>query len=151
MNEKEIRKLINIVQETGIHELEIKKLWGKRIRIVRNGVMTSANIPETKSEVHTQTPQKSESPESPEKDFSQYTEVRSPMVGTFYRAPAPGEAPFVSRGDSVRTGQTMCIIEAMKVMNEIEAEVSGTIVEILVENSQPVEFNQPLFYIDERQ
>ena len=71
------------------------------------------------------------------------------MVGTFYRAPAPDEAPFVSVGDKVRAGQTLCIIEAMKVMNEIEAEVNGTVVEILVENATPVEFNQPLFYIDE--
>jgi acetyl-CoA carboxylase biotin carboxyl carrier protein len=69
------------------------------------------------------------------------------MVGTFYSAPAPGEPPFVSVGDSVKPGQTVCIIEAMKLMNELEAEVSGQILEILVENGQPVEFNQPLMRI----
>lgn len=75
------------------------------------------------------------------------TEIVSPMVGTFYSAPAPGEPPFVSVGDSVKPGQTVCIIEAMKLMNELEAEVSGQILEILVENGQPVEFNQPLMRI----
>ncbi|MGA1263179.1 MAG: acetyl-CoA carboxylase biotin carboxyl carrier protein [Prochlorothrix sp.] len=76
-----------------------------------------------------------------------WVEVVSPMVGTFYRAPAPEEPPFVSVGDRVKTGQTVCIIEAMKLMNELEAEISGEIVEILVENGKPVEFNQPLMRI----
>ncbi|MDJ0800354.1 MAG: acetyl-CoA carboxylase biotin carboxyl carrier protein [Calothrix sp. MO_167.B12] len=75
-------------------------------------------------------------------------EVPSPMVGTFYRAPAPGEAPFVEVGDRVRSDQTVCIIEAMKLMNEIEAEVSGQVMEILVENGEPVEFGQPLMRIN---
>ncbi len=74
-------------------------------------------------------------------------EILSPMVGTFYRAPAPGEPSFVSVGDTIRDGQTVCIIEAMKLMNELEAEVSGQVVEILVENGQPVEFNQPLMRV----
>jgi acetyl-CoA carboxylase biotin carboxyl carrier protein len=75
-------------------------------------------------------------------------EVDSPMVGTFYRAPAPSEAPFVEVGDRVRKGQTVCIIEAMKLMNEIEAEVSGQVMEILVQNGEPVEYNQPLMRIN---
>jgi acetyl-CoA carboxylase biotin carboxyl carrier protein len=74
-------------------------------------------------------------------------EIKSPMVGTFYRAPAPGEAPFVQPGDRVSTGQTVCIIEAMKLMNELESEVSGEVVEILVENGQPVEFDQVLMRV----
>ena len=73
--------------------------------------------------------------------------ILSPMVGTFYRAPAPGEPPFVSVGDRISSGQTVCIIEAMKLMNELEAEVSGEVVEILVENGQPVEFDQPLMRV----
>jgi acetyl-CoA carboxylase biotin carboxyl carrier protein len=77
-----------------------------------------------------------------------FVEVPSPMVGTFYRAPAPGEAPFVEVGDRVRKGQTVCIIEAMKLMNEIEAEVSGQVVEILIQNGEPVEYNQPLMRIN---
>lgn len=75
-------------------------------------------------------------------------EVPSPMVGTFYRAPAPGEAPFVEVGDRVRKGQTVCIIEAMKLMNEIEAEVSGQVMEILLQNGEPVEYGQPLMRIN---
>ncbi|AFY51001.1 acetyl-CoA carboxylase, biotin carboxyl carrier protein [Nostoc sp. PCC 7524] len=75
-------------------------------------------------------------------------EVHSPMVGTFYRAPAPGEAAFVEVGDRVRKGQTVCIIEAMKLMNEIEAEVSGQVMEILIQNGEPVEYNQPLMRIN---
>ncbi|HLP92246.1 MAG TPA: acetyl-CoA carboxylase biotin carboxyl carrier protein [Nostocaceae cyanobacterium] len=77
-----------------------------------------------------------------------YVEVTSPMVGTFYRAPAPGEAPFVEVGDRIRANQTVCIIEAMKLMNEIEAEVSGQVIEILVQNGQPVEYGQPLLRIN---
>lgn len=75
-------------------------------------------------------------------------EVTSPMVGTFYRSPAPSEPPFAEVGDRIRTGQTVCIIEAMKLMNEIEAEVSGQVVEILVQNAEPVEYGQPLMRID---
>nr|WP_228014269.1 acetyl-CoA carboxylase biotin carboxyl carrier protein [Fortiea sp. LEGE XX443] len=75
-------------------------------------------------------------------------EVSSPMVGTFYRAPAPSEAPFVEVGDRVRQGQTVCIIEAMKLMNEIEAEISGQVMEILVQNGEPVEYGQPLMRIN---
>ncbi|AFY42873.1 acetyl-CoA carboxylase biotin carboxyl carrier protein [Nostoc sp. PCC 7107] len=75
-------------------------------------------------------------------------EVASPMVGTFYRAPAPGEAPFVEVGDRVRKGQTVCIIEAMKLMNEIEAEISGQVMEILLQNGEPVEYGQPLMRIN---
>ncbi|RFP59862.1 MAG: acetyl-CoA carboxylase biotin carboxyl carrier protein [Limnothrix sp. CACIAM 69d] len=74
-------------------------------------------------------------------------EIKSPMVGTFYRAPAPGEPPFVQPGDRITSGQTVCIIEAMKLMNELEAEISGEVVEILVENAQPVEFDQVLMRV----
>ena len=76
-----------------------------------------------------------------------FLEISSPMVGTFYRAPAPGEQPFVEIGDRVRVGQTVCIIEAMKLMNEIEAEVSGQIIDVLVHNGEPVEYGQPLMRI----
>lgn len=77
-----------------------------------------------------------------------WVEIKSPMVGTFYRSPAPDEPPFVDVGDRIRTGQTVCIIEAMKLMNELEAEISGEIVEILVQNGAPVEYNQPLMRIN---
>ena len=78
---------------------------------------------------------------------SDFYEITSPMVGTFYRSPAPDESPFVDVGDRINPGQTVCIIEAMKLMNEIDAEVSGEIVEILVQNAEPVEFGQPLIRV----
>jgi acetyl-CoA carboxylase biotin carboxyl carrier protein len=77
-----------------------------------------------------------------------WVEIKSPMVGTFYRSPAPDEAPFASIGDRIRVGQTVCIIEAMKLMNEIEAESAGQVMEVLVENGQPIEFGQTLMYIN---
>ena len=92
-------------------------------------------------------PAKATAPAMPPGKKENLVEIVSPMVGTFYSAPAPGEAPFVGVGDTVKEGQTVCIIEAMKLMNELEAEVSGQVREILVENGQPVEFNQPLMRI----
>ncbi|MBW4649122.1 MAG: acetyl-CoA carboxylase biotin carboxyl carrier protein [Kastovskya adunca ATA6-11-RM4] len=82
---------------------------------------------------------------------SKWEEVKSPMVGTFYRSPAPDEPPFVEVGDRIRNGQTVCIIEAMKLMNEIEAEISGQVMEVLVENGEPVEYGQPLLRINPAQ
>ncbi|NJR52757.1 MAG: acetyl-CoA carboxylase biotin carboxyl carrier protein [Leptolyngbyaceae cyanobacterium CSU_1_3] len=87
-------------------------------------------------------------PTPPPNADRRFVEVLSPMVGTFYRSPAPDEAPFVEIGDRIRSGQTVCIIEAMKLMNEIEAEVSGEIVEILVEDASPVEYGQPLMRVN---
>jgi acetyl-CoA carboxylase biotin carboxyl carrier protein len=94
----------------------------------------------------TRTPQSP--PATPPGADQKLVEIPSPMVGTFYRASGPGEAPFVEVGDRVRNGQTVCIIEAMKLMNEIESEVSGRVVEILVQNGEPVEFGQPLMRIN---
>lgn len=79
---------------------------------------------------------------------TKWIEIKSPMVGTFYRSPAPDEPPFASIGDRIRVGQTVCIIEAMKLMNEIEAESAGQVMQVLVENGQPIEFGQPLMYIN---
>jgi acetyl-CoA carboxylase biotin carboxyl carrier protein len=89
----------------------------------------------------------SAAPPSPAND-KKGVDVKSPMVGTFYRSPAPDEAPFVEVGDRIRVGQTVCIIEAMKLMNEIEAEVSGQVTEILIKNGEPVEYDQPLMRIN---
>jgi acetyl-CoA carboxylase biotin carboxyl carrier protein len=79
---------------------------------------------------------------------TKWVEIKSPMVGTFYRSPAPDEPPFASVGDRIRSGQTVCIIEAMKLMNEIESEIVGQVVEVLVENGQPIEFGQTLMYVN---
>ncbi len=86
-------------------------------------------------------------PVAPPSSTQNWVEIKSPMVGTFYRAPAPGEPNFVNVGDKITNGQAVCILEAMKLMNELEAEVSGEVIEILVENGQPVEFDQPLMRV----
>ncbi|MER3588372.1 MAG: acetyl-CoA carboxylase, biotin carboxyl carrier protein [Mastigocladus sp. ERB_26_1] len=106
-----------------------------------------ASTPTTDATAPTSTGVQSSATPSP-LEQKKFTDVTSPMVGTFYRAPAPGEPPFVEVGDRIRSGQTVCIIEAMKLMNEIEAEVSGQVVEILVQNGEPVEYGQPLMRIN---
>jgi acetyl-CoA carboxylase biotin carboxyl carrier protein len=100
---------------------------------------------ESKSTAETSIPHTSSA--LPPTNERRWTEILSPMVGTFYRAPAPDEPPFIDVGERVRIGQTVCIIEAMKLMNEIEAEVSGEVLEILVQNGEPVEYNQPLMRV----
>ncbi len=152
MNLKKIRELVKIGKENGVDEIEYRSLFS-RIRIV----FKHAPIPlgqyeyvsreplskDTAPKEQTVTPKK-----EPQKDNSDYHEIRSPIVGTFYRAPSPGAPPFVEKGDKIKKGQVLCIVEAMKVMNEIESDVDGTVVDILVENAQPVEYNQVLFLID---
>ncbi len=158
MRAKKIRELVRIVQESNIGELEIAK-WGQRIRISKSvspAVPASVvpitqvvsepplpNFPEFSAG-----PTGSEEVQAPEKEKSNLAEIKAPMVGTFYRAPSPDTDPYVEEGDSLAPGKVLCIIEAMKLMNEIEAEISGRIVKILVENAQPVEYNQPLFLIE---
>ncbi len=155
MNLKKIRELVKIGKENGVDEIEYRSLFS-RIRIV----FKHAPIPlgqyeyvtrEPLSSTGTQSiPSKEEVEEKKQKTVSdkKYHEIRSPIVGTFYRAPSPGAPPFVEKGDRVKKGQVLCIVEAMKVMNEIESDVDGTVVDILVENAQPVEYNQVLFLID---
>ncbi len=153
MKEKEIRNLIKIVEETGINEIEVTKWWGKKVKIVKAGGTRQIVHSDNSYNPPVATPSAIEKPSEQaavqDEAQSKYYVAKSPMVGTFYRAPAPGEAPFVSVGDTVKQGQTLCIIEAMKVMNEIESEITGTVVEILIENAEAVEFNKPLFHIDE--
>lgn len=160
MNLKEIRQLIKLVESSDIGELEIME-DGKKLRISKNGKynlehMVNMNpalfqppptmpvAPQTSS---TQSGETAVEPAVQAKETS-YLEVRSPMVGTFYRAPSPDSDPYIEVGQNVEIGQTLCIVEAMKLMNEIESEYTGKIVDILVENAQPVEFNQVLFLIE---
>ncbi len=161
MNIQEIRQLIRIVEKSDIDELEIVE-EGRKIRISKNHPATQVVAPGNgataaylaapsappAAATEPAVPVKETPKEEPATDTDKYYEVRSPMVGTFYRAPAPDAAPYVEVGDTVSPGQTLCIIEAMKLMNEIQSEVSGKIAKILVENAQPVEYNQLLFLIE---
>ena len=146
MKEKEIKKLIQLVEDSKIHELEVSR-WGRKIRITKHGAVATAHA----SVVHP-TPLSSSEPEAPpppqeEVEEEILHEIASPMVGLFYSAPDPDSEPFVKEGDHVTAGQTVCIVEAMKVMNEIESDAEGTIIRIMVESAQPVEYGQPLFLL----
>lgn len=151
MDLRKLKTLIDLVAESDIAELEVTEGEGK-VRIVKSSALPQNQV------VMMQQPQQQQmapaaapaavapavaaAPLAPEGNI-----VKSPMVGTFYRSSAPGAAPFVDIGKSVAKGDTLCIIEAMKLLNEIESDFEGTIKQILVENGQPVEFGQPLFVI----
>ncbi len=161
MELKEIKQLVKMVETSDISEVEIEE-EGRKIRITKrfpssNGEVHYISAPQNAAMPPVQMapqaapaalPSEAVAPaeETPKDD--NLVEVRSPMVGTFYAAPSPDADPYTSAGSSVSVGQTLCIIEAMKLMNEIEAEVSGKIKEILVQNAQPVEYNQVLFLIE---
>ena len=161
MNEKYIRRLIRLVEESDIESLEVSS-WGRKVRITHrlaaesNGhkdlATTVVHVPAAPR--HTPSPAApapevpSEPPAAPADNMTNLVEVKSPMVGTFYRAPSPDADPYVSLNERITEGQVVCIVEAMKLMNEIESEVSGRVVKILVENGKPVEFGQALFLID---
>jgi acetyl-CoA carboxylase biotin carboxyl carrier protein len=137
MELEKLKDFINFMDENKLCELEIEE-EGKRIRLKK----FSTDQPVVVSQVNL--PPKETIPVVREKVI----EIKSPMVGTFYRAPAPGAKPYVEIGDAIKPGDVVCIIEAMKLMNEIKAEIGGKIREILVENGQPVEFDQQLFILE---
>ena len=151
MRKEDIEELIRLVEQSEISELEICE--GKtKIRISKGNVTskTDSQSP-TQSNPHGSNPSPGQTLAEPgpsEKLASNLKEIVSPMVGTFYRAPAPDVDPFTDVGQQVVVGQTVCIVEAMKLMNEIGSELSGTIHEVMVENGQPVEFGQPLFLVE---
>lgn len=154
MRPSKIRSLIKMVEESNIDELVVSS-WGRKVsirkKICQNGNRNGNPEPRpAASAVEKQVSQLEITTESPKESEvkTNLVEIRSPMVGTFYKSPAPDAKPFVEVGRQIREGQVVCIIEAMKLMNEIEAEISGSIVETLVENAKPVEFGQPLFLVD---
>jgi len=161
MDLKEIRQLIKMVENSNIGEIEIME-EGRKLRISKNSKHNSetvlvsapqmaAAVPQAVPVPQNGSPVQAEAPAAaaePEESSANYQEVRSPMVGTFYRAPSPESEPYVKVGQTVEVGQTLCIVEAMKLMNEIQSDYSGKIAKIMVENAQPVEYNQVLFLIE---
>ena len=147
----ELRQLIKLVQRTGIGELELTS-GGRSVRISATGhapaatYAVSAPAPVRAAEAAPAAAPAAAAPAPAAND--KLKAITSPMVGTFYRSPAPDADPFLENGDTVDIGQTVCIIEAMKLMNEIESEFKGRVVQILVENAQPVEFGQKLFLVE---
>ena len=146
MDIRKVKKLIELLEESGISEIEISE-GEESVRISRYpnpGLMSFA--PQQPYHYAPQQPPQEQRAEAPEPPKGH--EVTAPMVGTFYSSPSPGAKPFVEIGSQVKPGDTLCIIEAMKMMNQIESEVAGKVVSILVENGDPVEFGQPLFLIE---
>ncbi len=157
MKTKEIRDLIEFIAGTGLNEVKIEteelrltvRREGKVTRVVETAAPAAPGpAPAVPAAPATASQPAAPAPESGGDDESRYVAIKSPMIGTFYRAPNPESDPFVNVGDKVKAGQTVCIIEAMKLFNEVESEVSGTIVKVLVENASPVEYDQPLFLVD---
>ncbi len=160
MNENYIKKLIRLVEESEIESLEVSS-WGRKIRITQklhgrtNGHSESA--PVIQSVVAAPAPVMvaaaapvavAPSAAAPAEDTAHLVSIKSPMVGTFYSAPSPDSPPYVSLNERITVGQVVCIVEAMKLMNEIESEVTGRVTKVLAENGKPVEFGQVLFLID---
>jgi len=151
--EAEIRKLIRLLEESDVDEIEVSR-WGTKIRVARRrkgqGEPEGGDSADSMPMPHITVPPKRVTEVVPGEESGQTKglfEIRSPMVGTFYRAASPDADPFVEEGDKVKAGQVLCIIEAMKVMNQIESEVSGEITRVLVDNATPVEYNQGLFLV----
>ena len=149
MDLRKLKKLIDLVQESGIAELEITE-GEERVRIARGGAVSVT--PLAAGAVPIAAPASAAATAAPAMPVAAEAApgghvVKSPMVGTFYRAPSPDGKPFVDVGATVKAGETVCVIEAMKLMNEIESDASGVVKAILVENGQPVEYGQALFII----
>lgn len=152
MDIRKIKKLIELVEESGISELEITE-GEESVRIQRGGLQVTAPVqyaaPAMAAPIPAAPPAPAAAPEPTETapEITGHT-VRSPMVGTFYRSSSPGAKAFVEVGQSVKVGDTLCIVEAMKMMNQIESDKAGVVSQILVDNQDAVEFDQPLFIIE---
>ena len=154
MWQDKLKEIIYILENSNVNEIEVN-FWGRKYRVSKqaNVVVQDQSIPIEKSPRSVNEDQnislnESETPESNTSDSDEGEELLSPMPGTFYSAPTPEDPSFVNVGDEVKKGQTLCIIEAMKIMNEIESEYDGTITDIKVNNGDPVEYNQTLFIIN---
>ena len=147
MDLRKLKKLIDLVEESGISELEITE-GEEKVKIVKGGAVVNMPAPALAAPTEARPAPLAAPTAAAEADAGQEGHVvKAPMVGTFYRSPSPDAKAFVEVGQAVKEGDTICIIEAMKLMNEIEADASGSVKAILVENGQPVEYGQPLFIL----
>ena len=153
MRKEEIEELIRLVEESQINELEITE-GRKKIRISKGNptlpavISPSAQLTPVNPVAQPIETTQGEAPTDSAALASNLKQNTSPMVGTFYRAPAPGSEPFVEEGQQIAVGQTVCIVEAMKLMNEIGSDIHGVVRKVLIENAQPVEYGQPLFLVE---
>jgi acetyl-CoA carboxylase biotin carboxyl carrier protein len=159
MDIKQIQDLIKFVSKSGVNEVSIEEKDFKiTIKTTEQPTYVTATAPQPQLQQPAHHLQTVAAPSAPVnttapntnnvEDDAKYITIKSPMIGTFYRSSSPDKPNFINVGDEIATGQVLCIIEAMKLFNEIEAEISGKIVKVLVDNSQPVEYDQPLFLVD---
>ena len=149
MKIKEIQDIINFIKKSDLDDVSIET-ENYKIRVKKNnGNYTTTELPK---EVKVSAPQSQQEEKKVEEKIESTSSnnliIKSPMIGTFYRSPNPESDPFVSEGDTIKVGQTICIVEAMKLFNDIESEVSGKVVKILVDDNSPIEFDQPLFEVE---
>ena len=150
MWQDKLKEVIYILENSNVNEIDVT-FWGRRFRVVKSAgvnINSDSKLNQTSSVVSNEKPIPSQSKISEDTKKDNSEEILSPMPGTFYSSPSPEDAPFIKEGDVVSKGDSLCIIEAMKIMNEIEAEKSGTIKKLLVDDGSAVEYNQPLFLID---
>ena len=147
MDLRKVKKLIELLEESGLSEIEITE-GDDKVRITKGGKQVpQTNIVETIQESETLTPNENIDEHAKSKNNAEFHEVKAPMIGTYYQSPEPDAEAFVKVGDPISDGDTLCIIEAMKMMNKIESDVSGTIERIMVQNGDPVEFDQVIFLV----
>ena len=148
MDLKELRALLRLMEGSDVEELEVEE-GGRRVRIRRRAGQAAAPLPGPQwTGLPVQPGAKAPATASVPPEATGLVPIEAPMVGTFYRAPAPGADPYVKEGDYIQKGSVVCIIEAMKLMNEIETEVAGRLMKVMLENGQPVEFGQALFLVE---
>ena len=147
MDLRKVKKLIELLEESGLSEIEITE-GDDKVRITKGGKQVpQRNIVETIQESENLTPNENIDEHAKSKNNAEFHEVKAPMIGTYYQSPEPDAEAFVKVGDPISDGDTLCIIEAMKMMNKIESDVSGTIERIMIQNGDPVEFDQVLFLV----
>jgi acetyl-CoA carboxylase biotin carboxyl carrier protein len=150
MWQDKLKEVIYILENSNVNEIDVT-FWGRRFRVVKSAgvnINSDSKLNQTSSVVSNEKPIPSQSKISEDTKKDNSEEILSPMPGTFYSSPSPEDAPFIKVGDVVSKGDSLCIIEAMKIMNEIESEKSGTIKKLLVDDGSAVDYNQPLFLID---
>lgn len=147
MWQDKLKEIIYILENSDVNEIEIA-FWGKKIRVLKNSPNVTTNSPDKTINTKDIQSSSSDNLENQNLDEENKISILSPMPGVFYSSQSPDKPPYVEEGDTIKSGQVLCIIESMKIMNEIESEHNGVIKKILVNNSDPVEFNQPLYDIE---
>ena len=147
MWQDKLKEIIYILENSDVNEIEVT-FWGKKIRVLKNSPNVTTNSPDKTINTKDIQSSSSDNLENQNLDEENKISILSPMPGVFYSSQSPDKPPYVEEGDTIKSGQVLCIIESMKIMNEIESEHNGVIKKILVNNSDPIEFNQPLYDIE---